>query len=141
MTIFRDVEDLKKTIIDLQNNQKIFSSVQGGLYQRKDKDRNISFRMKDRTLRSFIGANIDFDYMKFNTNIDENNLDINVIIRDDSLLIALKNSNLKVVTGTQMRRVGVSLNPAQIGEIHIHTFNDLMTMFQTFESNIKGRKF
>ena len=141
MTIFRDVEDLKKTIIDLQNNQKIFSSVQGGLYQRKDKDRNISFRMKDRTLRSFIGANIDFDYMKFNTNIDENNLDINVIIRDDSLLIALKNSNLKVVTGNQMRRVGVSLNPAQIGEIHIRNFNDLRTMFQIFESNIKGRKF
>lgn len=122
---FLDVNSVKEYIYNF--NEIYFSNKSNGLYWRKDTDENMSFRMKDRhAQKGEVGLNIDFNLIKKAKNISSENLEINVLVRNENLSKVMKNNGINVETPYTIRNryTKTSMPGTYCGDILVTNIKD-----------------
>lgn len=131
-TTFSDVNSLKEYIHNL--NQTYFNGKSSGLYWRKDKDENMSLRTKDRyAKKGDVGLNIDFNLIKKSKNINSDNLEINILVRNKELSEAIKNNGFNIQRPYEVRsRYTKTTMPGEYhGDVLIKDIESFKKMMET----------
>lgn len=138
--LFSDSINIKEYVYSL--NEKFFENKKYGFYWRKDKDKNISLRTKDRYgQRGEVGLNIDFNLIEKDKNISSNSFEINILVRNEKLYKDLKSNSIDILPPYTIRRkyIKSDMEGTYLGDILVENIADLENIIKICSQSLANK--